>query len=177
MCILCCVRFMHSLQKEAVNLTKIVPGFNRWIGWWWKRNKWGGFHTSSLHLLFLSPCSSHLSSYISSHLSVVSPPDNILPSVSHSALLSRRLVAVQIKAWQRIIMCKNIVEYSGSSNIEKVRRPAEMSSPQSVRFPLAFVSVGGFSVHWVHTVFHRVLQPCQEKCLVVNKHQTRACKC
>lgn len=67
-------------------------------------------------------------------------------------------------------MCRSIVEYSGSPNTEKVRHHAEMSSPQSVRFPLEFVSVVGFSVHWVHTVFHRVLQPCQEKGLVVNKH-------
>lgn len=30
---------------------------------------------------------------------------------------------------------------------------------------------------WVHTLFRRARLLCQEKCLVVNKHQTRACKC
>lgn len=107
MLIHCCVRFESSLQKEFVNLTKLVPGFNRWTGWWWKRNKSGGFHTSSLHLLFLSLCSSHLSSYISSHLSVVFPPDNILPSVFYSALLSPRLVTVQIKP-DRGLLCAEV---------------------------------------------------------------------
>lgn len=66
------------------------------------------------------------------------------------------------------------MEYSGCPYTEKVRHPAEMSSPP---FPLAFVSMAGFSIQRVHILFHRALPPCQEKCLVVNKHQTRARKC
>lgn len=81
------------------------------------------------------------------------------------------------KAKQRMIIHKNVVEYIGRLDTEKVRHPAEMSSPPKAGFPSAFVSVAGFNVQWVHILFHRALPPCQEKCLVVNKHQTRACKC
>lgn len=72
-----------------------------------------------------------------------------------------------------------LVEYSGRFNIEKVRRcpPAEMSSPQHAGFPSAIVPAAGFSVQWVHMLFHRAFPSCQEKCLEANKHQTCACKC
>lgn len=55
------MRGVQALTDESV---ADGHGGNGWI-----------FHTSSLHLPFLSLCSSHLSSHISSHLSVVASPD------------------------------------------------------------------------------------------------------
>lgn len=113
---------------------------------------------------FLSPLCGYLSWHFLSFCFIFCSP---LPSTGHSPN----------KAWQRIIIHKYVVEHSGCSNTEKVRHPAKMSSPPNAGFPLAFISMAGFIIQWVHTLFHRALPPCQEKCLVVNKHQTRACKC
>lgn len=149
----------------------------RWTGWWWTWRKWVDFHTSSSSLplplpLLFSPFLSHLLSPLCGYFSwhflsfcfIFCAP---LPSTGHSPN----------KPWQRIIIHKYVVEHSGCSNTEKVRHPAKTSSPPNAGFPLAFISMAGFIIQWVHILFHRALPPCQEKCLVVNKHQTRACKC
>lgn len=135
------------------------------------------FRTSSLHLPFLSVCSSHLSSHIFSHLAVLSSPDIFRSYALYSAFLAPRRGAVQMKPNRGSLSTYNAVEYSGHTITEKVRHPAEMSSPPNAGFSLVFVLMVGFSIQWVHIWFHRALPLCQEKCLVVNKHQTRACKC
>lgn len=139
------------------------PGFNRWIGD--DDDGQGGKEGGFSHFLFASPIPLPLlfSPFL---LHLLSPlcgwfSWHFLPSALYSVLLSPWLGRVQIKP-NRGVLSLNVVEYSGRPNTEKVRHPAEMTSP-----PLPFVSMASFSAQWVPILFHRALPPCQEKCLVV----------
>jgi len=93
-------------------------------------------HTSSSTLPFLSPCSSHLSSF----LFVVYPLDIFSPRLFHSALLFPRLVTVRTKPNRGILFTKMWWNRASRPNLQEVSRPAEMSSPPNAGFPSAFDS-------------------------------------
>lgn len=58
------------------------------------------------------------------------------------------------KGEQRIIIHKNVVEFTGCPNTEKVRHPDDMSSSTNAGFLLAYITVVQW-FHWVHTEFNR----------------------
>lgn len=54
--------------------------------------------------------------------------------------------------------------------------PCGDTIPTDAGFPVEMITVVQW-FQWVHTLFRWARLLCQEKCLVDNKHQTRACKC
>lgn len=131
------------------------------------------FQTSSSHLPFFYHYSSYLPSHVSLHISVVSSND-IFCFKFCSHLLTEDMD--QIKSNTGLLSTIMLWITVAGPNTENVRQPTHMSSPINAGFPLVYISSAQW-FQWVHTVFYKALPPCQEKCPVVNKHRTRACKC